>query len=67
MANATIWSHGKFPRLYHMDSKTLAVDYAITLPGLKGKFSQIQATIYYNLPWEWGLPTTPKKVRVLLL
>jgi hypothetical protein len=50
-----------------MDSKTLAVDYAITLPGLKGKFSQIQATIYYNLPWEWGLPTTPKKVRVLLL
>ncbi|KAJ8097191.1 hypothetical protein POJ06DRAFT_283783 [Lipomyces tetrasporus] len=42
MANATKWSHGKFRRLYHMDSKALA------------------AVIYYNLPWEWGLPTTPK-------
>jgi len=62
MANATKWSHGKFRRLYHMDSKALAVDYALSLPGLQGKFSQIQAAIYYNLPWEWGLPTTPKKV-----
>ncbi len=62
MANASKWSHGKFSRLYHMDSKALAVDYALTLPGLQGKFSQIQAAIYYNLPWEWGLPTTPQKV-----
>jgi hypothetical protein len=45
-----------------MDSKALAVDYALSLPGLQGKFSQIQAAIYYNLPWEWVLPTTPKKV-----
>lgn len=62
MANATEWSHGKFSKLYHMDSKALAVDYALSLPGLRGKFSQIQAAIYYNLPWEWGLPTTPKRV-----
>lgn len=62
MANASKWSNGKFSRLYHMDSKALAVDYALSLPGLQGKFSQVQAAIYYNLPWEWGLPTTPKKV-----
>lgn len=62
MANASKWSHGKFSRLYHMDSKALAVDYALSLPGLQEKFSQIQAAIYYNLPWEWGLPTTPQKV-----
>jgi len=67
MANATKWSHGKFQRLYHMDSKALAVDYALSLPGLQGKFSQIQAAIYYNLPWEWGLPTTPKKVGASLI
>jgi hypothetical protein len=62
MANATKWSEGKFRTLYHMDSKALVVDYAKTLPNLNGKFSQVQAPIYYNLPWEWGLPTTPKKV-----
>jgi len=62
MANATKWSNGKFKTLYHMDSKALAVDYAKSLPQLAGKFSQVQAPIYYNLPWEWGLPTTPKKV-----
>ncbi|KAK9261043.1 hypothetical protein V1519DRAFT_359668, partial [Lipomyces tetrasporus] len=39
MANATKWSHGKFRRLYHMDSKALAVDYASKLPGLQGRFS----------------------------
>jgi hypothetical protein len=48
-----------------MDSKALAVDYALSLPGLQGKFSQIHAAIYYNLPWEWGLPTTPNKVGLL--
>lgn len=63
MANATKWSDGKFKTLYHMDSKALAVDYAKSLPQLAGKFSQVQAPIYYNLLWEWGLPTTPKKVR----
>lgn len=63
MANATHWSKGKFRELYHMDSKALAVDYAKSLPGLKEKFSQIQAPIYFNLLWEWGLPTTPVKVR----
>jgi hypothetical protein len=62
VANATKWSRDKFQRLYRMDSKDLAVDYAVTLPGLQNKFSQIQAAIYYNLPWEWGLPTTPSKV-----
>jgi hypothetical protein len=62
MANATHWSKGKYRELYHMDSKALAVDYAKNLPGLKEKFSQIQAPIYFNLLWEWGLPTTPVKV-----
>lgn len=62
MANASKWSNGKFRTLYHMDSKALAVDYANSLSGLKGKFSQVQAPIYYNLLWEWGLPTTPRKV-----
>lgn len=62
IAHASKWSHGKFSKLCHMDSKALTVDYALTLPGLQGKFSQIQAAIYYNLPWEWGLPTTPQKV-----
>jgi hypothetical protein len=63
MASATKWSNGKFTKLYHMDSKAYAVDYTKGLPQLKGKFSQVQAPIYYNLLWEWGLPTTPKKVR----
>ena len=62
MANATKWSNGKFKKLYHMDSKALAVDYAKSLPQLAGKFSQVQAPIYFNLLWQWGLPTTPKKV-----
>ena len=62
MASATKWSNGKFKTLYHMDSKALAVDYAKSLPQLVGKFSQVQAPIYFNLLWEWGLPTTPKKV-----
>ncbi len=65
MANATKWSNGKFKTLYHMDSKALAVDYAKNLPQLAGKFSQVQAPIYYNLLWEWGLPTTPRKVRCI--
>lgn len=63
MADASKWSKGKFTRLYHMDSKAQAVYYMQKLPGLEGKFSQIQAPIYFQLPWQWGLPTTPKKVR----
>jgi hypothetical protein len=62
MASATKWSKGKFTTLYHMDSKALAVDYTKSLPGLKDKFSEIQAPIYYNLLWQWALPTTPSKV-----
>ncbi|KAL4733930.1 putative NAD dependent epimerase/dehydratase [Aspergillus similis] len=61
MASANKWSKGKFTRIYHMDSKAVVVDYCQTLPGLKDKFSQIQAPIYFNLLWQWGLPTTPKK------
>ena len=62
MASATKWSKGKFTTLYHMDSKALAVDYTKSLLGLKDKFSEIQAPIYFNLLWQWGLPTTPTKV-----
>lgn len=62
MADATKWSKGKFSRLYHMDSKAQGVYYMQSLPGLKEKFSQVQAPIYFQLPWQWGLPTTPKKV-----
>jgi hypothetical protein len=62
MASATKWSKGIFTTLYHMDSKAQAVEYAKTLPSLKGKFSEIQAPVYYNLLWQWGLPTTPSKV-----
>lgn len=62
MANATRTSSGKYSQLYHMDSKAKAVEYAQTLGGLKDKFSQIQAPIYFELPWKWGLPTTPKMV-----
>ena len=62
MANATKESGGKFSTLYHMDSKADAVEYIQTLPALHNKFSQIQAPIYFNLPWQWGLPTTPKQV-----
>ncbi|KAJ9156213.1 NmrA-like family domain-containing protein 1 [Pleurostoma richardsiae] len=61
MADAARWSKGKFSELYHMDSKAKAADYAQGLPELKKKFSQVQAPIYYNLLWQWGLPTTPKK------
>jgi hypothetical protein len=63
MANATAASNGKYDKLFHMDSKARAVDYAKSLPGLKGKFSQIQAPIYFDILWKWGLPTTPTKVR----
>jgi len=45
-----------------MDSKAQAAEYMESLPALKGKFSQVQAPIYFNLLWQWGLPTTPKKV-----
>ncbi|KAJ5584399.1 CAZyme family GH35 [Penicillium hispanicum] len=62
MAHAKASSKGKFDKLYHMDGKADAAIYAQSLPGLAGKFSQIQAPIYFQLPWEWGLPTTPKKV-----
>ena len=62
MASATKWSKGKFTTLYHMDSKALAVDYTKSLLGLKDKFSEIQAPIYFNLLWQWELPTTPTKV-----
>lgn len=62
MADATKWSKGKFSKLYHMDSKAQAVYFMQSLPGLEGKFAQVQAPIYYQLPWQWGLPTTPKKV-----
>ncbi|KAK2018635.1 NmrA-like family protein [Colletotrichum eremochloae] len=61
MANATKESGGKFSKLYHMNSKAEAAEYAQTLPALKNKFSQVQAPIYFQLPWQWGLPTTPKK------
>lgn len=62
MAHAKTSSNGKFATLYHMDSKADAAIYAQGLSGLAGKFSQVQAPIYFQLPWEWGLPTTPKKV-----
>jgi hypothetical protein len=62
MASATKWSKGEFTTLYHMDSKAQAVEYAKALPGLKGKFSEIKAPVYYSLLWQWGLPTTPSKV-----
>lgn len=62
MASANKWSKGKFPRVYHMDSKAVVVEHVRSLPGLKDRFSQIQAPIYFNLLWQWGLPTTPKKV-----
>ncbi|KAH8817185.1 putative NAD dependent epimerase/dehydratase [Xylogone sp. PMI_703] len=61
MASAKKWSKGKFTTLYHMDSKAEVVDYINTIPSLKDKFSQVQAPIYYNLLWQWALPTTPKK------
>lgn len=60
MAHAKTSSSGKFVELYHMDSKADAAVYAQRLPDLAGKFSQVQAPIYFQLPWEWGLPTTPK-------
>jgi NmrA-like family len=62
MAMASKWSNEKFSQIYHMDSKAVVAEYAETLPGLKSKFSQIQAPIYFNLLWQWALPTTPKKV-----
>ncbi|KAJ0418533.1 putative NAD dependent epimerase/dehydratase [Aspergillus carlsbadensis] len=61
MASAKRASGGKFSRLFHMDSKAVVVEHAKALEGLQGKFSIIQAPIYFNLLWEWGLPTTPKK------
>lgn len=62
MAHAKNSSNSKFTELYHMDSKADAAIYAQSIPALAGKFSQVQAPIYFQLPWEWGLPTTPKKV-----
>lgn len=62
MAHAKNTSNGKFAELYHMDSKADAAIYAQGITALAGKFSQIQAPIYFQLPWAWGLPTTPQKV-----
>lgn len=61
MAHATKSSGGKYSKLYHMDSKAEAALYAQSLPSLHNKFAQVQAPIYYQLPWQWGLPTTPRK------
>ncbi|CAL5866139.1 uncharacterized protein PFLUO_LOCUS346 [Penicillium psychrofluorescens] len=61
MAHAGTSSNGKFAQVYHMNSKADAARYAQSLPALAGKFSQVQAPIYFQLPWQWGLPTTPKK------
>ncbi|GFP55869.1 NmrA-like family domain-containing protein 1 [Trichoderma asperellum] len=61
MAHATKSSGGKYTKLYHMDSKAEAATYAQGLPALKGKFSQIQAPIYFQVGTEWGLPIAPKK------
>jgi hypothetical protein len=61
MASAAESSGGKYSQVFHMDSKARAVKYAQGLAGLKDKFSQIQAPIYFNLIWQWNLPTTPKK------
>jgi hypothetical protein len=62
MAHAKNSSNGKFAELYHMDSKADAAIYAQSIPALAAKFSQVQAPIYFQLPWAWGLPTTPQKV-----
>lgn len=62
MADANKSSGGKYTKLYHMDSKAHAADYAQSLPALKDKFSQVQAPVYFQLGTEWGLPITPKKV-----
>lgn len=62
MANVTKWSHEKFKRLCHMNSKAGVVEYAKETAGAESKVSQIQPSIYYNLLWELSLPTTPLKV-----
>jgi hypothetical protein len=62
MADATKSSGGKYTKLYHMDSKAHAATYAQSLPALKGKFSQVQAPVYFQVGTEWGLPITPQKV-----
>lgn len=46
MEIASKWSNKKFSRIFHMDSEAVVVDYSQNLPGLKDKFSQIQAPIY---------------------
>ncbi|KAH6867392.1 NmrA-like family protein [Thelonectria olida] len=46
MAHATKSSGGKYKEF---------------LTSLHGKFSQVQAPIYFQLPWQWGLPPTPKE------
>ncbi|KAK5994629.1 NmrA-like family domain-containing protein 1 [Cladobotryum mycophilum] len=61
MSNATKESSGKYSKVFHMASKAEAVAYAQTLPGLAGKFSQIQAPFYFQVALNWGLPMTPKK------
>jgi hypothetical protein len=64
MADATKSSGGKYKTLYHMDSKARAAVYAQSLEALDGKFSQVQAPVYYQVGTEWGLPITPKKVSI---
>ncbi|KAH0489689.1 hypothetical protein TgHK011_010107 [Trichoderma gracile] len=61
MADATKSSGGKYRTLYHMDSKARAAVYAQSLEALNGKFSQVQAPVYYQVGTQWGLPITPKK------
>ncbi|KAL3467924.1 putative NAD dependent epimerase/dehydratase [Aspergillus heterothallicus] len=61
MASAKKASKGGFDRLWHMESKAVVVEYVNTLEALRGNFSQVQAPIYHNLLWQWGLPTTPRK------
>jgi len=51
MAHAKNSSNGKFVKLYHIDSKTDTAIYTQSIPVLDRKFSQIQAPIYFQLPW----------------
>jgi hypothetical protein len=44
-----------------MDSKALVAEYARTLPGLKGKVSQVRAPIYSDVLANLGILTTLRK------
>ena len=64
LPNAKKVAKGKFPHVYHVDSKPVIVEYIHNeLPELAKRLSEIQLGCYMEF-WKWQMPNMPRKVSV---